>query len=276
MNWRIILDNKRSAAENMAVDEALMQGLKTGESIPTIRFYDWNNPTISCGYHQKAEDEIDFQVLKENGWDFVRRPTGGRVVLHKMEVTYCITAPVDVFGGSGVTESYGKISNALAVGLSDLGVPVEFEKGFLSSSEQRMAGNPCFTSSSRYELKVDGRKIVGSAQLRRDGFLLQHGSIQLDYDQSEVAFIMKKLDSKQRLRLSRLLTKKTTFINAHTTKKQYTFSEVSKVLSKGFEKNWDTDNFVYSSLLTESEQALTKKLLGEKYASESWNFNRSF
>ena len=275
MQWRIILDGKRSAAENMAVDEALMQGLKSGISLPTIRFYDWDNPTISCGYHQDADEEIDFPQLEANGWDFVRRPTGGRVVLHKMEVTYCITAPVSVFGGTGVTESYGKISQALATGLSKLGVPVEFEKGFLSSGEQRIVGNPCFTSSSRYELKVTGRKIVGSAQLRRDGNLLQHGSIQLDYDQSQVAAIMKKLDSKQRLRLSKLLTKKTTFINDHTTKK-YTFTEVSEILAQGFEETWVSDNFVYSSLLAEPEQALAENLRDGKYVSESWNLNRSF
>ena len=157
MHWRILNSGKKSPAENMAIDEAILEAVITGKSLPTIRFYDWNPSTASCGYNQKVDDEVDFSALEKFGFGFVRRPTGGRLVLHDQEITYSVIAPIEGKFAGSVTQAYSVISLALAEGLREMGVDVELEKGSLDSKHQRQAANPCFSSSSKYELKCQNK-----------------------------------------------------------------------------------------------------------------------
>ena len=179
--WRVIDTEANDGAYNMAVDQVLAQGVAKS---PVLRFYDWDPPAVSCGYGQRSEREVDSSVCSALGIDIVRRPTGGRAVLHWEELTYsvvCDPRDLNVGGGEGVEGAHRTIAECLAVGLRLFGAAVEVERARrpIERSQGPRATSPCFSSTARWELKCQGRKLVGSAQRRfRDG-LLQHGSILL-------------------------------------------------------------------------------------------------
>lgn len=270
MKWRVINSGRCSPAENMAIDEAIMQGVIRGVSTPVIRFYDWDPATVSCGYNQVLAKEVDLDLIASQNLAFVRRPTGGRVVLHDHEVTYAVIASSEGKLAGNVTESYAEISRALARGLNILGVQVELEKGSLTSAHQRQEANPCFASSSRFELSYQRKKIVGSAQVRKDGVLLQHGSILLDYDQSKLAYIMPNLDDDKRQRMADYLARKTVAINQVLTR-TVSYDEAVLALTSGFEQEWQSDDFEIVDRISREENNFFEKLMNTKYLTEGWN-----
>ena len=270
MKWRIINSGRCSPAENMATDEAIMQGVIAQNSLPAIRFYDWDPPTVSCGFNQVVEKEVDLDLINEQNLGFVRRPTGGRVVLHDHEVTYAVIAPIEERLAGNVTESYAEISRALARGLNILGVEVELEKGMLSTSHQRQDANPCFASSSRFELNFQRKKIVGSAQVRREGVLLQHGSILLDYDQSKLSELLPGLDSEKKKKIADFLSRKTVAING-ILKEPVSYDDAVLALTIGFEQIWETDQFEICDDISSEEKDIVQKLINSKYLTEGWN-----
>jgi len=270
MKWRILKSGNLNPAENMAIDEAILNGIIRGRSVPTIRFYGWKPATVSCGYHQSAEKEIDFAALKEFGFGFVRRPTGGRLVLHNEEVTYSVIAPTSGKFSGNITEIYSEISKVLASGFSMLGIEVDFEKGELSSKEQRQVSNPCFTSSSRFELSYKRKKIVGSAQLRKENAFLQHGSILLNHNQSKIAFILSNMEKERREKLASTLSKKTISINEIVSSK-ISFNRACDIFELAFKKSWQSDEFCNTASLEEFEKSNVELLINNKYASNKWN-----
>jgi lipoate-protein ligase A len=160
----------------MAVDEALLSAPHSGW---TLRFYGWHRPTVSLGYAQPFDRGVDVALAQRLAIPLVRRPTGGRAVLHAGELTYSIAAPADTGAlAGGVSTSYRRIAAGLRAGLGLLGAEVEVERS--GAAPVPAHKGPCFSARTRYELSVGGRKLVGSAQRRRDGRLLQHGSILLD------------------------------------------------------------------------------------------------
>jgi lipoate-protein ligase A len=167
----------------MALDEALMErARKTGEWV--VRVYSWLTPTMSLGRNQTARGRYDLERLRARGIDVVRRPTGGRAILHAREITYSVTAPVDDAGS--LRASYDRINRLLTTALSSLGVAADVA----GASARRHASPgiaPCFDEPSAGELTFGGRKLAGSAQWRQDGALLQHGSILIDDDQTALA-----------------------------------------------------------------------------------------
>ena len=173
----------------MALDEALMRRARaTGEW--TLRVYAWSVPTLSLGRNQLARGGYDLDALRDGGVDIVRRPTGGRAILHHHEVTYSVTGPVDAAGDLG--ESYGRINRLLLAGLRKLGAPVtiasRLEPAVHGHRETGQPGLlPCFHHPSPGEITLEGRKLAGSAQWRREGAFLQHGSILVDDDQMHIA-----------------------------------------------------------------------------------------
>lgn len=270
MRWRIIKSGKMDPAENMATDEAIFEGIIVGKSDPTIRFYSWNPPSVSCGYNQDAEKEVDFELLDKFGFGFVRRPTGGRLVLHYDEITYAVIAPIRGILKGTITDSYSEISKALANGLDILGINIEFEKGSLSSDYQRRSSNPCFSSSSRFELTCYGKKIVGSAQVRKKNVLLQHGSILLEHDQSKIAHIIPNLTLIQKRKLAFHLSQKTTAVN-QILEKPVSFEKAVNTLIKGFEKTWRSEEFYRSENLLTVENDKIDFLINSKYSTNRWN-----
>lgn len=164
----------------MARDHALALGLQPGEAV--LRLYRWARPTVSFGRNEPAADRYDAGRGVRLGLDFVRRPTGGRAVLHDAELTYAVVVPDRTFGGP--RDAYRAINRGLLEGLRALGVAAEL------SGDGEAAGldrGPCFRLPAPGEVAAGGRKLVGSAQVRLEGALLQHGSLILAGDQSLLA-----------------------------------------------------------------------------------------
>jgi lipoate-protein ligase A len=190
MSWRLLVTEPCDGATNMAIDEALWRGRQAGTAPPTLRFYGWAPPTVSLGYGQPLDHEVDHAVRRALGVGLVRRPTGGSAIYHDgpaRELTYSVAATNDDLAiGVDLLASYRWIARALARGLRTLGARVEIV-------ERRREYGPvpafCFARTGTYELEVDGRKIVGSAQRRHGKSFLQHGSILLDIDLPRVAAI---------------------------------------------------------------------------------------
>ena len=179
--WRLLFAPPRSGAENMARDTALQaRAAKTSETVFSI--YSWARPTLSFGRHQPASMLYDLERIHAAGLDVVRRPTGGRAILHDHEVTYSVTAPLQDAGP--LRETYFRINRVLLDGLTRLGVIA----GLASPAERAPApsNRPCFETPGEGELVAHGGKLVGSAQWRDGGALLQHGSILVDDDQSSL------------------------------------------------------------------------------------------
>jgi lipoyl(octanoyl) transferase len=180
--WRVLVTPPASGAENMALDEALMDRARTtGEWV--LRVYSWSAPTISLGRNQSARGRYDLDRIRELRLDVVRRPTGGRAILHDREITYSVTAPVGDAGD--LRESYDRINHLLLRGLRSLGVAASVASPAGRSMSPGMA--PCFDEPAAGELTLGGRKLAGSAQWRSEDALLQHGSILIADDQSLLA-----------------------------------------------------------------------------------------
>ncbi|HJR62901.1 MAG TPA: lipoate--protein ligase family protein [Gemmatimonadaceae bacterium] len=185
MRWRTLITPPATGAENMALDEVLMQRAgRTGEAV--IRVYGWSAPTLSLGRNQLARGCYDLSRARELGVHFVRRPTGGRAVLHHREVTYSVTAPADGLGALG--ESYGRINRLLVDGLRRVGVPAEIAAPVAGAPPPSTA--PCFETPVPGEIIAGGRKLIGSAQYREHDALLQHGSILVEDDQHLAAVLL--------------------------------------------------------------------------------------
>ena len=179
--WRLLLAPPRSGAENMARDTALQaRAAETSEIVFSV--YSWARPTLSFGRHQPATGLYDLERIQAAGLDVVRRPSGGRAILHNREVTYSVTAPLE--GAERLRETYSRINRILLDGLARLGVIA----GLASPTERAPAPGirPCFETPGEGELVADGGKLVGSAQWRNGGALLQHGSILVEDDQSSL------------------------------------------------------------------------------------------
>ncbi len=178
VRWRVLLSDPLDGASNMALDEVLMlRAERTGEAV--LRVYGWSRPTLSLGRNQVARDKYDIEQARARGVDFVRRPTGGRAVLHHREVTYSVTAPVSALGT--LRESYVAINRLLIHGLRLLGV--DAHEADPRGVTPKPGVLPCFVVPAKGEIVADGRKLVGSAQVREGGALLQHGSVLVDDDQ---------------------------------------------------------------------------------------------
>jgi lipoate-protein ligase A len=169
----------------MALDEAMLENASLGRVPPTLRLYAWNPPCLSLGRAQPLE-AVDLVRLQAEGWDWIRRPTGGRAILHTDELTYAVAGPMDHPDlGGGVLDSYRKLSAGLVRALEILGVrpdpPVETRV-----DEDGRSQPICFEVPSAYEITVGGRKLIGSAQVRRRGGVLQHGSLPLGGDLTRI------------------------------------------------------------------------------------------
>ncbi|HEY0996241.1 MAG TPA: hypothetical protein VGD77_09650 [Gemmatimonadaceae bacterium] len=184
--WRFLFTAPREGAANMALDRALMdRAREKGEWI--LRVYGWRPPTLSLGRNQRAAGAWDLEAIAARGIGIVRRPTGGRAILHDREATYSVTAPAGDAGA--LAESCARINRILAQGLRALGAEVHVAP---AAGRQPIPGlTPCFERPAPGELVAGGRKLVGSAQWRDAGALLQHGSIMIEGTQSLVATLLR-------------------------------------------------------------------------------------
>lgn len=277
--WRFIHSGSSGPAMNMAVDEAIVQAVGDGLSLPTLRFYGWNPRTLSIGYFQKAEEEVDFQELRRRGIGFVRRPTGGRAVLHHMELTYSLILPEHYPGlPQRVTEAYRMLSEGLLFGFRHLGLQAEMVN--LSSEAEKMkyasgGSAVCFDSPSWYELVVEGRKVAGSAQTRQKGVVLQHGSILLDLDADELFAVLKFPSDRIKERLRKSFSDKAVAINdvlRARGKETASLAEVESAFRRGFSEALQVE--LIDDDLSDTERKLSEQFTAEKYENHDFLFRR--
>jgi lipoate-protein ligase A len=184
--WRLIDGGPLSGAENMALDEKLLDQASRGEVMAVLRLYSWAPPAVSLGRFQDEESAVKADACRRLGFDIVRRITGGRAVLHNHELTYSVVSRTDnPLFPQNVLGTYKVIAGGLIAGLKNLGIRAEMvsRSGRHADLVEKKAKAPsCFSSPSWYEILVNGKKIIGSAQRRVSGAFLQHGSILMRYD----------------------------------------------------------------------------------------------
>ena len=269
----------------MAIDEAILWAVAEGKSPPTLRFYGWQPACLSIGYSQSMEGEVDVDRCREAGIGLVRRPTGGRAILHAGELTYSVVAPqAEPRVAGGVIESYRRLSTGLVAGLRDLGLdayqaltptpPPPHPHGGVGGGGAGGGGcgakSPaCFDAPSSYEITVGDKKLVGSAQVRKKGAVLQHGSLPLEGDIARIFDFLRVTSEERREELKRELQARATSLELAL---GYTvpFEEVARHLAAGFAQALNLR--LMPGQLSEHELALAEKLRREKYTAREWNF----
>ncbi|TRY27983.1 lipoate--protein ligase family protein [Brevibacillus sp. LEMMJ03] len=273
--WRFIVTEAMPPAMNMAVDEAILQLHSEGKVPPTVRFYTWNPATLSIGYFQKAAKEINLEALRERGLGFVRRPTGGRAVLHDQELTYSVVVSEShPKMPSSVTEAYKVISMGLLHGFQRLGLRAEMVS-LATEEEKEKYSSPgssaCFDSPSWYELVVEGKKVAGSAQTRQKGVILQHGSILLEMDVELLFSLLNFPSERVKQRMMESFRQKAVTIN-EVSPRPIGLQEAVEAFRDGFASGLEVE--LVPGELTPEETALAEELVRTRYAADEWNFRR--
>jgi lipoate-protein ligase A len=183
MTWKFLNTGFNSGRWNMMLDERLAHQLNNGVGCSILRVYGWSPHAISIGYHQ-SEDGFDRQKLASAGIDLVRRITGGRAILHANELTYSVVTSI---GERSLRETYRMINEGLRGALALMGIRAVLSEGSVGTVTPASLAVPCFSTSAKHELQVDGRKIVGSAQRRIGSVVLQHGSMLLGPEHRRIA-----------------------------------------------------------------------------------------
>ena len=179
-SWRLLVSPADSGARNLATDQAVAEHVRDGASPPTLRFYTWRPAALSLGYGQPLA-VVDADLTRRSGIDLVRRPTGGQAILHSDELTYAVMLPrTHALAGGGVLRSYERLSAGFERGFAALGL--DAQQGAWQPDASDAEGLLCFASPSTHELSAQGVKLMGSAQTRLGGALLQHGSIPFAHD----------------------------------------------------------------------------------------------
>ncbi len=268
--WRLLLTPAERAARgawNMAIDEAILEHIGRGASLPTLRLYAWDPACLSLGQAQPFAD-VDTARLGARGWEVVRRLTGGRAILHTDELTYSVigSATEPVLAGS-VLESYNRLAQALLLAVKDLGLSVEIKEAVGHASSVTHANPVCFEVPSSYEITVGGKKLIGSAQARKKEGVLQHGSLPLTGDLARICqALVFDSESARDEAAKRLLARATTVESAlgravdWETAAQACLHAFEAQLGICFERGE----------LSASESARAEELVKEKYAHPSW------
>jgi lipoate-protein ligase A len=263
--WRLIKDPPSQGAWNMAVDESLLEHTGRGESLPTLRVYAWQPACLSLGYAQPFAD-VDSTRLRERGWEVVRRPTGGRAILHTDELTYSITAPLDEPRVAGtVLESYNRLAQALLAAVKSLDVPVEMKEH--KRGQEAANGPVCFEVPSAYEITVSGKKLIGSAQARRKEGVLQHGTLPLVGDLGRITQALVVPDESARAAAAEKLLSRATTVES-VLGRVVEWQTAAQAFVHEFESELNLS--LVPGELSAGEKMRAEALLGEKYAHPSW------
>ncbi len=265
--WRLLWDeDPHPGPWNMAVDEALLHSVAAGASRPVLRVYAWEPPCLSLGVAQ-AFAEIDEPRLQARGWDVVRRPTGGRAILHTDELTYSVVAPYQEPRVQGdVLQAYRVLAQGLLAGLARLGLPARMEESRAAWQQGRT--NPvCFHVPAVYEITVGGKKILGSAQARKVQGVLQHGTLPLWGDITRILDVLKFPSEEAREAERARLRQRATTVEA-ALGRRVTWQEAAQALVEGFAEALD---LVFEPQpLTEAERRRAEALVREKYGNPEW------
>ena len=265
--WRLLISPPSPGAFNMSLDEVLLLNAGRGNIPSTLRLYSWAIPTLSLGYAQSIHD-VDQDGLTRFGWDLVRRPTGGRAILHTDELTYSLTASLDdpVSRGS-LLDSYQLISRALIKALSLMGIKADAKNVYENSSNSKKEP-VCFEVPSNFEITVNGKKLIGSAQARKHGGMLQHGSLPLYGDLTRITSVLKYPDEESRQAArQRLLDHAGTVLTL--TGKIVTIPMVTEAFINAFSQELNVE--FDERLISEEELVQVTELETQKYKTTQWN-----
>jgi lipoate-protein ligase A len=290
--WRFIFTGANDAFFNMALDEAILQSCQRGQALPTLRLYLWRPPGVSIGYFQSLEKTVDLNKCKENNIDVVRRFTGGRVVLHENEITYSLCASTHQYPelGENISETYRKISFALLKSLKALKVFGEWvkpnreriaidstgsinspQKSSLQVTEDSSFSKSCFMSNSRYEITMEGKKLIGSAQRRFQNCFIQHGSISLGKGKVNLPDLLSEENNREKM--NEELEGKSTNLEK-ILKRKVGYEEVISALREGFCDFFEVE--MVEKDLTPEEIETAQALREEKYLTNEWNFRKRY
>jgi lipoate-protein ligase A len=263
--WRLLITPPSHGAWNMAVDDAILEHIGRNESLPTLRLYAWEPACLSLGYAQPYAD-VDEIRLKNHGWEVVRRPTGGRAILHTDELTYSVTAPTDepIVAGS-VLESYNRLAVALLAAVRSLGLLVEIKEG--SSLNHDTANPVCFEVPSAYEITVRGKKLIGSAQARRKDGVLQHGTLPLTGNLERITEALVFADEPARLTAAKSLFQRAATVES-VLGRPVSWNDAAQAFICAFEEKLSLD--LQEGVLSESEQKRIEMLICDKYDNSEW------
>ena len=257
--WRLLRSPPADGATNMAIDEAIVRAVAAALVPPTLRFYAWEPPSLSLGRAQPATD-VDLQALQAAGFGLVRRPTGGKAILHVDELTYSVVVlEREPRVAGGIVDSYRRLSAGLIRGLERLGVAnLAADR---KADNHGLEGPVCFEVPSDYEITAGGRKLAGSAQMRAQGVVLQHGSLPLYGDITRICRVLAAHPDPARVR-----ARATTVEEALG--RPVAWDQAADAMTEGFAEalslRLDPD------ALTGEEQSWAEELCAQKYATEVW------
>jgi lipoyl(octanoyl) transferase len=276
--WRLIITPAHHGAFNMALDEAILEATVRREAPPTLRLYSWEPACLSLGHAQPIAD-VDLEALHANGWEQVRRPTGGRAILHVDELTYSVTGRQDEPRLDGnVLDSYQKLSLALLNALKKLGIdaqalvkiPDESSPNPVEASTPKTPKNQnpvCFEVPSNYEITFDGKKLIGSAQSRRNHGVLQHGSLPLHGDLRRITQALAFPSQAQREEAAQRLLQRATTAE-RILGRALPWDPAAQAIIAAFEETLNLR--LETSELTPGELQRAGQLMQEKYANTAW------
>lgn len=264
--WRFIVNAPAEGAWNMAVDEAILEATANHSQPTTLRFYSWNPFCLSLGYSQPFSD-INEENLHKKGWDVVRRPTGGKAILHADELTYSICAAQnDPHVQGSVLESYKHLSKGLLSALENLGLQANSEP-HKDPSERNTTKPICFEVPSDYEITLNGKKIIGSAQARKKDGVLQHGTIPLFGDITRITQVL-RYSGEEEQQESRILLQNHATTLAEQAGQKITWKRLAQALLCGFKDALGVE--IKAGYLSETERLRAKQLFNEKYNNVEW------
>jgi len=261
-DWRLLMDPPGEGVWNMAVDEAILDGVATGSSPATLRFFQWRPACLSLGYFQPLAVVYE-EACAAFGIGVVRRPTGGRAILHDRELTYSVAMPVAVLSGDqAVPSSYFRLSQALLEGLRAAGAWVTLARAEPDGGAGH--GPACFDRASAHEILLDGRKLVGSAQVRRGGALLQHGSILFEPQIEELLGCL-RLDHDERDRWRRSMVRGIAGLEGHSDCRP---AALADAIASAFARVFGVR--LRPAEITAGEREAAGDLCREKYGNQAW------
>jgi lipoate-protein ligase A len=266
--WRLILSPPAPGPLNMALDEAILEAVGASQSPPTLRLYAWSPPCLSLGVAQPVRN-VDREALRAAGWDLVRRPTGGRAILHTDEMTYAVIAGIDNPHVAGdILASYQHLSLGLLSALGELGLATTTAPGDFHAPNA--ADNPvCFENPSAYEITAGSRKLIGSAQMRRKHAVLQHGTLPLTGDLGRICSVLQfDGDRDRQAAAERLRQRAATVESLRGTAPAW--ATAAAAFQHGFEQALGLTFKTGGPSPDESRRA--EALVGDRYASDGWTF----
>lgn len=246
---RLLLTGYHNGPWNMAVDEAVLEAVSQGKQLPTLRLYGWSPSAITIGYFQSLQEEVAVSVCQKNNIDIVRRITGGGAVYHDKEITYSFIVPEEHgLIVKDILPSYKQISQGIIDGLKQFGLDTQFVP--------------------LNDLIINGKKVSGNAQTRKQKTILQHGTVLLDVDVKKMFSMLKVPDEKIRDKLITAVEERVTSLQ-HQLGREISFAEAEKALCSGFEKALSVE--LLSDILSEEELKRAAQIEQEKYRNKHWN-----